>query len=224
MSKIVSSKNLAQRYSKNPLLRSLIQLVPLGIGSTVDTALMTIIENIRLKRLRDFFDELQEGKIQLSPELIESEDFLHCYFSTLKASMNTRRSEKIKLFAKLLSASFREDRPIDIDEYEEFLSIIDELSYRELYILFKLYKYYDKYPKQENESDHDRANRFWDEFLNDICNDLGLIKDEFNPLLTRLNRTGCYEPFVGTFWENDGEKGKLTSVFYKIKELIRELV
>lgn len=132
-------EQLANRYKTNPVIRGLIQLVPWGIGSAADVALVTILENIRKDRAREFFDELGKGAVQLTPEIIESEDFLHCYFSTVRAALNSRRREKIRYFARLLTSSINSSEISTVDEYEEYLSILDELSFRELGILVVLF-------------------------------------------------------------------------------------
>lgn len=65
-----------------PVIRSLIQLIPYGVGTAFDVFIVYKIQEIRKERLRTFFDELGAGKIELTKNLIESEDFLH-YFATL---------------------------------------------------------------------------------------------------------------------------------------------
>jgi hypothetical protein len=212
---------LAKRYQRYPVLRGLIQLIPFGIGSGIDAALLTRLQNISEERTKAFFDELAEGNIVLKPELLESEDFLHCFFATAKAALNTRRREKIKFFAKLLKASTLPDAFSNTDEYEEYLWILDELSFRELSILFILDNYESQFPKIAEENDLQRANRFWDRFTTELIEKLSVPKDEIDAILTRLNRTGCYETFVGGYFDYTGGKGKLTSTYFRLKKLIQ---
>jgi hypothetical protein len=216
--------NLLERYERNPALRGLIQLIPFGIGSGIDVALCTQLENIRNERIKTFFDELGNGSIVISTELLNSEDFLHCYFATVKAALNSRRREKIGMFARLLKSSACDDRFSNTDEYEEYLGILDELSYRELTILFKLYRFEFEHPMKENENDLQRANYFWSEFTREIVEQIGVPSEEIPAVLTRLNRTGCYETFVGAYWDYEGGQGKTTPTFERLKELIENNV
>lgn len=213
---------LADKYSKVPLFRGLIQLIPFGVGSAIDASLIALIENIRTKKLKTFFDELARGDIILSEELIKSEDFLHCYFATSQAYLNSRRTEKIKLFARLLKSSFEHNKIIDVDEYEELLSILDDLSFREISILFKLDKFEVDYPKKDDENELQRASRFWDKFIDEITSEFQISIGEANSIMTRLNRSGCYETFIGGYFGYTGDKGKLTDIFFKLKNLIKE--
>jgi len=214
-------ENLKKHYLKNSLIRSLIQLVPFGVGSGIDVALSTYIDNIKQKRLKIFFDELNSGSIKLSPELVESENFLHCYFSTLKAALNSRRQEKNEMFSRLLKSTIRAGNYSSIDEFEEYLKILDELSLREFQILIKLEEYESENPLLDTDNGNElkRATRFWESFVGDIKN-LGVPENEVDSIINRLNRSGCFETFVGNYYDYTGGKGKTTATFKRLKKLI----
>lgn len=226
-------QRIADAYEGSPIVRALVQVVmapiPYGIGSAIDAALTSAIENMREERLRTFFDELVKGTRHLTEELIQEEDFLHAYFSTLKAAMNTRRREKIRLFARMLSNAFQERR-LGSDIFEEFLGILDDLSVRELQILLILKRLEDSHPhemkavegaKAELENDLQRATRFWDSFEATVETECGVRPDELRAILTRLNRTGLYETFIGGYYGYTGGKGKLTPMFAEFAEWLQ---
>lgn len=127
---------LAQAYDEHPTVQSLIGLVP-GSG-----ALMPLLharaEQINHERMRDFFDELARGRVELTSDLIESEDFLHSYFSTLRAASRTRSRQKIRYLARLFRSAVLGADYRDADDYEELLGTLDELSLRELRALVLL--------------------------------------------------------------------------------------
>ena len=58
MKKESSLVKILGRYEKKPVIRGLIQLIPFGIGSGFDVALITKLNNIRNDRIKEFFDEL----------------------------------------------------------------------------------------------------------------------------------------------------------------------
>ena len=126
--------------------------------------------------------------------------------------MNTRRREKIKLFARLLTNASREGK-VGSDKYEEFLSILDDLSVRELQILLLLKQLEDSSSSEANGNTLKRANELWDSFEKSIKNQHGIGSDELNAMLGRLNRTGLYETIVGAYYDYEGDRGRLTSTF-----------
>jgi hypothetical protein len=226
-------EQLATAYEDQPVIRALIQValapIPYGIGSAIDDALTTALRNMREKRLQTFFDELASGKHKLTEELIKREEFLHAYFATLKAAVNSRRTEKIKLFARLLLNS-ADSNNVDSETYEEFLNILDDLSIRELHILLILKQFEDVHPHEIVKTNDDdgkpgndlqRANLFWEEFEDTIKQKLNLEQDELRATLTRLNRTGLYETITGTFFGYTGGRGKLTPLFFKFVDWLQ---
>lgn len=116
----------AEVYAAHPLLRSLLSLIP-G-WAAADTLLQHRAGEIRDMRTRVFFDELAEAESDLTEELIQTEDFLHCFFMTVRGAVNTRRREKIRMFARLLSSAVRSGLYTETDAYEEHLRILDTTS------------------------------------------------------------------------------------------------
>ncbi|MCD4780782.1 MAG: hypothetical protein K8S27_09590 [Candidatus Omnitrophica bacterium] len=138
MKKLNPIAELSKKYSESPIIRSLCQLLP-G-WSSADTLLQHRADEIKKDRLLTFFDELAKGEIALKPELINSNDFLHCFFATARAALNSRRKDKIEMFARLLNDFISSNFLTNANEYEEFLSMLDELNHIHISILFIIFK------------------------------------------------------------------------------------
>ena len=220
------SQNTLQRILEkydNRVIRALIQLVPYGIGSAIDTVLIETIRDIREDRARSFFDELSKGNVFIDESLIENEDFIHAYFATTKMALNSRRREKIKMFARLLKSSIIGNGPKDSsDEYEDFLKILDELSYRELQALAIMDGFSDT-PRTAEHNDLTWTNTFWDKFVNMVELELKIPSEEISDFMNRISRTGCYEMFTGSYFDYTGGKGKLTPIYHRLKKFIMEV-
>jgi hypothetical protein len=210
---------LLEKYESNRVIRSLIQLVPFGVGGALDVVLTKTLEKIREDRTATFFDELANGNVIVNEELLKSEDFLHAFFSTTKYALNSRRQEKIKMFARLLKNSATNEDLSKIDEYEDFLEILDELSYRELLGL-KILDEYSSTPRTAEQNDLMWANQFWDEFEQRLSSELSISNNQIADFMNRVARTGCYEMFTGTFFDYTGGKGKLTPTYHQLQKYI----
>ena len=210
---------LLEKYEDNRVIRALIQLVPFGIGGAIDVVLTKTLENIKEERLVAFFDELATGDVVVDEKLLECEDFLHAYYATTKYALNSRRREKIRMFARLLKSSITESEISDVDEYEDILKILDELSYRELLAL-KVLDEYSSTPRIEEQNDLQWTEQFWNEFEQRLSNELRIPKNQVTDFMNRIGRTGCYELFTGMYWDYTGGKGKLTSTYHRLKKFI----
>lgn len=213
-------ESLIRRYERSAVLRGLVQLVPFSIGSAIDTVLLTKVQTIRANRTAIFFDELANGQEDLKPELLESNEFLHCFFATTEAALRANRAEKIQHLARLLASSICSGGFVDVDEYEEYLKILDDLSSREFAVLVLLNQYESDHPLQDGENRLQRANHFWPQFSTDLANRFSIPSQEVDAMLTRLNRTGCYETFVGAFIGYTGGKGMTTPTFHRLKNFV----
>lgn len=195
--------------------------MPIGIGGALDVVLVRTLENIRDERAKVFFDELAKDNHNLDESLLESEDFLHCYFATAKYALNSRRREKIQMFARLLKASITDGGLKDVDDYEHFLGILDELNYREIQALVILDQYSDR-PREKDQSDLEWTEKFWGEFVYRIEKELKIPNEEVTDFLNRISRTGCYGLFVGGWYGYFGGKGQLTPTYHRLKQYILE--
>lgn len=226
----MNTETIAQVVSKypttSPIFRGLIQLIPCGIGSAIDVAVVTKIENIHKYRLIELADEIEKCNVQLTRELIESEEYLYCCYSIVKAVLNTPQKEKIRYFARLFTSSINSPE-ITIDEYKECLSILDEISYRELGILVVLSRYEKEYFHQVGEDSSERSSLFWDQFSDEVCSKFSIPMEELSSILTRLNRTGLYVTATGyssiaeASLKHMGRVGELTPLYKKFEKLIR---
>ena len=215
-------EHLLERYRDRPVLRGLIQLVPFGIGSAIDTTVSIKLAKYQEERLRSFFDELASGKVELTPELVESEDFLHAFSATTHAALNTRRRGKVRVLGRLLKGAFT-DRVNDADEYEELLAIIDDLSFRELTILSVLAEHERRAVHPQMDNDLQRANRIWPAFEQEVTKRLGIEAKALAPMLVRLQRTGLYVEITGSYWDYPGGRGHLTALWRRLETVLGEI-
>lgn len=209
---------LSVKYSNKPVIRSLLKIIP-G-WSSADTLIQKRADEIKGDRLRTFFEELAEGRHELTDELIQSEDFLHSYFCTLRAVLNCRQREKIKHLARLLSSSFDPTLRVTPDEHEDLLSILEEISLREFAILNDLRSRELSHPRNEGENDLEHSRKYWNEFKAATIQTFGIPAESFNGFMTRLERTGLYVRITGAFFDYYGDIGTTTPTLARLVLLV----
>ena len=212
-------QQLLEAYKANRVIRLLIQLILPGIGSALDVVLIQTLDKIHYERAHAFFDELAKGKLINNEELLKSEDFLHCYITTVQAALKTRRREKIRMFARLLKSSLDDSGPANIDDYEYFLNILDNLGFKEIQALIIFDSFSDSFRDSTN-SDPSWTSTFWDEFENKLSEQLNIPRERVADFMNGIARTGCYEMFTGAYISYTGGQGKLTPTFKRLKEFI----
>ena len=189
-----------EKYNSNPFLKALAQIgsgCSYGILGAIETAIVTVHTNAQKRRVRLFFEHLEGQKLQLTQEMVQNEDFLYFFKATLNATIRTRRTEKIVYLATLFSAYTHEQDSYQLDKYEDYLKILDELSFIELRIVHLLYEKSRIKSEKENFNDE-----WWDNFdlkaVDVLKNDdiLREVKD-IAALMPRLTRSGLFQLPVG---------------------------
>ncbi len=230
----------ASVYKDKPVIRALVAFVtgldPTGLLSGLDATLVAVIEEKVRERQRAFFDELDNGTHLLTEEMIQQEDFLHAFTISYRAAIRTRNREKIRKFARLLLSAVEKDQ-LQGSEIEEFVSILDTLSERELQILLLLKKFEDEtepsratkppedgpWPESVNVMASravDKASVFWRDFVSAVEHEYGIAPALLKSMLARVERTGLYDVFTGVFF--GGDSGSTTQLFAEFTEWLQE--
>jgi len=236
--KIGIAQRAARRYKDTPKLRAIVDglsgWVPLLSGA--NTYFVERLSQLERERTEALFSYLDQSGAELTPELIASDDFLHCFTITVQAAQRTRRNGKIRLLARLLLAAGDGKSIADTDEYEELLATLDDMTNRELSILVTLERYeqttayamlrqgdYEgaEEVEERRENDFQRAERFWPSFVQEAAESAGVRPEEMRSMMSRLNRTGLYQTFVG-YWDMRQGSGYLTPRYYRLRQLIQD--
>ena len=225
--------SLLDRYGNNVVIRSLIQLVPLGIGSAIDTALGMQLSQIQIERAIRFFDRLHENGLALTDKELKQEDFLHCFIVTVDAALKSRRLEKVDLLADLLNGGVRSGYISGADEYEEVLDVLDDLSYRELAALSIIQTVEAQTPHDADQPEYYWVRQCKEKAAPMMEQRLGLVPDEVDPFLRRLGRSGLLSRVSMGKAETAGEHGissyiitldeervKLSPLYYRMREVL----
>ena len=213
-----TTETVLEIYNRNPALRFLITTFVPVVGSVLDVTATQMWHLMQTKRMRVLIEELDKGNVLLTEEQVAQESFVHCFMVTSQAVVRTNRHKKIALFARLLESVVSEPYDLSIDEYEEFLLILDDLSYREILALRILDKYSDS-PREIDQNDLQWTDTFWEKFVSELSKKLHIQPDELKSFLARLARTGCYEVFVG-YYDAQGDQGQLTPTYERLKSLV----
>ena len=209
--------------TENPIMRALISLAGLvPVVSALDAAVVAQWEKSKQERFKKLLEELKRGEKYLTEELIQQEDFIYGFVSVTKASINTRRKEKIELFANVLKNACRW-KELDSHDFEDNLSVLDEISLQELKLLALFNKHEEILAKKnKNKSDSNNRKDQWKEFIREAEKQLGLPKKYIKSSLSRLARTGLYELALGIVGPNTLGSGYTTEKFDDFIEWIQD--
>ena len=209
----------------SPLVQAFVALCtlypPAAIVATAASGIYKSILERRHKEQRDtILKIIARGTETIRAEDVENIEFINAAELLLQAREKIKRNEKLTLAAKLFRGCLLSDKFSNFDEYEEWLNIIVSCSYRELWMLIKLYEY-------ESEHVGVKGGRltviysYWDGYYSDIKNKFGLADSEINSIMLRLQTTGFYRVGLATYKSGNPYAGSTTSYFRRFAEKLK---
>lgn len=174
----------AEKIFHNPVAHEIMAiyrtLVP--FGDVVDTTINEIISSFIRKK-----HELLLNKILSDHELICTVDvndveFIMNFKKTLDAVNRLSNNDKIDYLANLLKNGYMKNNRIHNDEFEEYLRLLTELSYREINYIFFLYDF-------ENKNDITEED-YWYKFMNEFERKFHIPRFESYEIYKRISNTG----------------------------------
>ena len=106
-----------------------------------------------------------------------------------------------------------------VEQYEECLRIVDDLSIRELVALHTLEQFESATERVKGENQLQHGSKFWKSFLAELEAKIGVPPGDAAAFLTGITRTGCYLEITGAFLSYSGGMGHTTSRYKEIKKL-----
>jgi hypothetical protein len=208
-------------YERSPIVRMLVAAhPPLAIA---EAGLLATYNWWKTRRLYAFADDIISLNLNPTEEQVRSREFSEAFGAAAERVLQTKREEKIRLFARLF-ASYVESKDSSaegFDTFEEELDILDEVGYREFQLLVVLWGHESRFPVDPHENELERTGHYWKDFQAEVTKKLGVGTGELNAMLQRLTRTGLYQIIVGNYTDYVGNRGYLTPLFERLLRNLR---
>ena len=195
-----------QEIRKEPIIKSTIiaslKKIPI-VGEYIDSSIEKALTEFQRKKQEELIDMIIKSKTITSDDVNDME-FLFNFAKTLEAVNRLATNDKVKFFANLLKNGYLTKEKISCDEFDEYLNILNRLSFREIEYLWFLYNYQTNNFGKEKEK-HNYFINFGIEFSKTFNCD----KFDYIGVYDKLTATGCVEKYYiaypGTIQEiNDG--------------------
>lgn len=218
-----------EMYSKNPTVRGIVEVakaIPIagGLVSIFDATAVAAVERYREAQLAIFLDELSNNGLDPNAPIPEGKQFdiIRAVLITSEAVVRSHREEKARAFARLLTAGIQEPARISLsEEYEDYLRILDDISWREMQMMALLAEFELPFRNVDGTLDAQDIRNYWAEFLLALSVRINIPAAESSGLITRLSRTGLYEVRIVTLVGETLILGALTGTYYRLAETFR---
>ena len=194
----VSLKN-ANDYAdikSNPVVESvlmpIVKAVPV-IGDMIDSSMNKVIEEFQEKKEKELIQVILKDKNSITSDMVNDVEFIVNFAKTREAVRRLATNDKVKYFGNLIRNGYLSGEHIENSEFEEYLDILNTMSYREIQYLVD----YFKFCNGRHLNGVERLN-IWFSFLNQYSSRMKVRQHFIYSIFSRIAKTGFVEAFYVT--------------------------
>ncbi|MBP0074458.1 hypothetical protein [Anaerostipes hadrus] len=177
----------------NPVISAFISLMkemPF-IGDLIDDSLESVLSDFQSKKQQKLLEVIGQASLgTVTSDMVNDVEFIMGFAKTKNAVDKLSNGDKVKFYGNLLVNGYLNDKDkISVDEFDEYLELINSLSYRELEYLSFFKEYSNKYKGR-------LVYQNWAEFSREFRNKFP--NKHVHSVFKRLQRTGLINEVMET--------------------------
>lgn len=137
----------------NPVVESvlmpMVKAVPV-IGDMIDSSMNKVIEEFQEKKENELIEVILKDKNSITSNMVNDVEFIVNFAKTREAVRRLATNDKVKYFGNLIRNGYLSGEHIENSEFEEFLDMLNTMSYREIQYLVDYKRYCDEKSKGKN--------------------------------------------------------------------------
>lgn len=169
------------------VLMPVIKAVPV-IGDMIDSSMNKVVEDFQQKKEKELIEVILKDKHMITTDMVNDIEFIVNYNRTLEAVRRLATNDKIKFFGNLIRNGYLSGEHIESSEFEEYLYILNTMSYREIQCLVDYKLHCENKSKGKKVEYND-----WAYFRRDYAKINNISESELWGIFARLKRTGFIE-------------------------------
>lgn len=201
-----------RNFTKDPVMKAISKF--LLFGEFIVDATDKAFDSFQQSKRDELIEIILSNNDVITTKMVNDVSFIMCYLKVLDAVNRLASNDKVVYFAHLLKNGFSADNKLDVCCFEEYLYIIDTLSYRELQLLVLVYNY----TKDRNKVSDYREYVKWEEVNKAILSELQIDPVDLNGIYSKLRAMGLLLDGPASF---KVEKAGVTKYFEAIAGIIQ---
>lgn len=149
LSNIKEIKDIRTSPIVQSTLLSPLKAIPI-IGDLIDSTTENLLDEFQKKKEQELIDIIFSDTERITTEMVNDVEFIVNFNRTLEVVKRLATNDKIKYFGNLIKNGYMIDKHIENSIFEEYLNLLNGLSYREICLLVDFKKWSDKYDSPPN--------------------------------------------------------------------------
>lgn len=189
-SELVKSEVINDLYN-SPLVSAFVGVIKTYVpffGDLADGIIKNELSNFQNIKRDEFCKIVFSNQELITSDLIKDMEFIMEFMKTIDVVNRLSSNDKVKYLANLFKNSYILNKNRNLDEYEEWLSRLSDLSYREIQLLEFLYECDKKMTHLHISSDDKylRVQKAWDLFLQNGKSRFNLNSNDLSAIISGM--------------------------------------
>lgn len=175
------------------------------IGEFIDSSMDNMLNNSQTKKRKELLDAIIKN-INITKDMVNNVDFIMDFAKISEAIDRLSTNEKVKYFANLLkNKHFYKDSCIDNDIFDEYIYLLNNLSYRQIKYLCLLSKCTQEIKSKKEQITDFNIGQIYNEIQNKFIEEVSNIGEiDPNDIICILKSTPFVNQFSGVVNSNNG--------------------
>lgn len=169
------------------ILVQMIRSIPC-LGSLIGVSTDMILENFQQKKKNELIETILKDRNTITFDMVNDVEFIVNFARVMEAVQKLATNDKIKYFGNLIRNGYLSGEHIQNSEFEEYLDVLNTMSYREIEYLID----YKVYCEQKARGKQVKYNT-WPHFRRDYADLKKISESELCSIFMRIKRTGFIE-------------------------------
>ncbi|MEQ2605174.1 hypothetical protein [Dorea longicatena] len=225
--------NEMKDIKENPVVDSVllapIKAIPV-LGDLIDSSTNKLLNDFQEKKEQELIDVILRDNLSITSEMVNDVEFIINFARTKEAVQRLATTDKVEYFGNLIRNGYLQGKHIEGSIFDEYIHILNVMSYREILYLVEYKKYCEDLSKKSKSTRHINGKIYsnkYEAFCRKFSKQIKVSPREVDYVFLHIKQTGFieeeFETESGDVDENDNTFGSLdveSTGYYITKEFL----
>ena len=225
--------NEIKDIKENPVVESVllapIKAIPV-FGDLIDSSTNKLLNDFQQKKEQELLDVILQDDHSITSEMVNDVEFIINFARAKEAVQRLATTDKVEYFGNLIRNGYLQGKHIDGSIFDEYIHILNTMSYREIQYLVEYKKYCEDSSKRGKSTKHINGRTYsnkYESFCNEYSKQIKVSPGEVDYVFLHIKQTGFieeeFETESGDVDENDNTFDSLdveSKGYYITKEFL----
>ena len=191
--------NEIKDIKENPVVESVllapVKAIPI-LGDLIDSSTEKLLNDFQQKKEQELLDVILQDNHSITSEMVNDVEFIINFARVKEAVQRLATTDKIEYFGNLIRNGYLQGEHIDCNIFDEYVHMLNTMSYREIQYLVEYKKYCEESSKKSKSTKRVNGKIYtnkYESFCREYSKQIGVSVGDINYVFLHIKQTGFIE-------------------------------